>query len=96
MHNLTFLERERLAYANGQTELAAICGEAADFETQNEALTDQLLEFENDNTVSHLRVALDVCIQQMEQAERIVDCPEFSNALYAARKALEESAEATQ
>ena len=96
MHNLTFSERERMAYANGNLELAAICADAAGLEEQNETLSDQLWEFENDNTLAHLRVALDVCIQQMEQVIRLVDCPDFSNALYAARKALEESAEATQ
>lgn len=46
MYNLTFSERERMAYANGNLELAAICADAAEFEEQNETLSDQLWEFE--------------------------------------------------
>ena len=91
MYNLTFTERERMAYANGHLELAAVCGEAADFEEQNATLFDKVWEFENDNTIAKLQAALDVCIQEMEQAIKLVDCPDFSHALYAARKALEES-----
>lgn len=49
-------------------------------------------KYKGDNTIAKLQVALDVCIQEMEQAVKLVDCPDFSNALYAARKALEESA----
>lgn len=33
-------------------------------------------------------VALSVCIEQMQQAEKLVDCKEFSDAIYAAQMAL--------
>lgn len=91
MHNLTFSERERMAYANGQLELAKACGEAAEFEEQNEQLFDQVWELENTDT----RKALEECIEQMEQAEKLVDCVLFSNALRIARLTLEKT-EVTQ
>lgn len=35
-----------------------------------------------------IKVALSICIEQMLQAEKLVDCKEFSNAIYAAQMAL--------
>lgn len=35
-----------------------------------------------------IKVALNICIEQMLQAEKLVDCKEFSNAIYAAQMAL--------
>lgn len=85
MHNLTFVERERIAYANGLTELAEICGEAASFQEQNEQLFDQVWDLENTDTRKHL----EECVEQMGQVEKMVDCPLFSSALRAARLALQ-------
>lgn len=38
--------------------------------------------------VNSVSVALSVCIEQMQQAEKLVDCKEFSDAIYAAQMAL--------
>ena len=35
-----------------------------------------------------IKVALSICIEQMLQAEKLVDCKEFSDAIYAAQMAL--------
>lgn len=38
--------------------------------------------------IAELQVALDICIQQMQQAQKLVDCQDFSCAIYAAQMAL--------
>ena len=38
--------------------------------------------------IAALEVALDICISQMQQAQRLVDCQDFSRAIYAAQMAL--------
>ena len=38
--------------------------------------------------IARLQVALSVCIEQMQQALPLIDCREFSNAIYAARMSL--------
>lgn len=35
-----------------------------------------------------IKVALSICVEQMLQAEKLIDCKEFSNAIYAAQMAL--------
>jgi phage shock protein A len=48
MHNLTYQERARFAYANGNTELAEALEDLATFEAEEERLTDRVWDLEQE------------------------------------------------
>ena len=48
MHNLTYQERARFAYANGNTELAEALEKCAELEAENERLTDRVWDLEQE------------------------------------------------
>lgn len=48
MHNLTYQERARFAYANGNDELAKVLEELATFEAEEERLTDRVWDLEQE------------------------------------------------
>ena len=50
MHNLTFAERARIAYANGNTELSEALEQLAEWEAEIERLTDRVWDLEQENT----------------------------------------------
>jgi phage shock protein A len=47
MHNLTYQERARFAYANGNTELAEALEHCAELETENERLVECIWNLED-------------------------------------------------
>ena len=48
MHNLTYQERARFAYANGNDELAEALEDLATFEAEEERLTDRVWDLEQE------------------------------------------------
>ena len=48
MHNLTYQERARFAYADGNTELAEVLEQLAELELDNEVLTDRVWDLEQE------------------------------------------------
>ena len=49
MYNLTFAERARIAYANGNTELADALEQLAEWEAEIERLEDYIYQLETEN-----------------------------------------------
>lgn len=49
---------------------------------------DAPVEAKRTSKADSIKVSLNICIEQMLQAEKLVDCKEFSNAIYAAQMAL--------
>ena len=57
MYSLTYQERARFAYADGNTELAEALERCAEFEAENERLTDCVWDLEQE--IADLQVQLD-------------------------------------
>ena len=74
MHNLTYQERARFAYAAGNDELAEVLEQLAELELDNEVLTDRVWDLEQEITgmreeVKCLEDQVDDLNQQLEAAE---------------------------
>lgn len=67
MHNLTYTERARIAYANGNIELADALDQLADYEAEVEQLTEQIREIEDKQSDDLIRV-LDGAIKALRRA----------------------------
>lgn len=67
MHNLTYTERARNAYAAGNDELANALEQCADYESEVEQLTEQIWEIEDKQSDDLIRV-LDGAIKALRRA----------------------------
>lgn len=67
MYNLTYQERARFAYADGNTELAEALERCAELEAENEELTDQVWNLENKQCDESIRM-LDGAIKALRRA----------------------------
>ena len=64
MHNLTYQERARFAYADGNTELAEALEDLATFEAEEERLTDRVWDLEQE--IEELQAQLDALKETAE------------------------------
>lgn len=67
MHNLTYQERARFAYADGNDELAEALEKCAELEEQNEELTDQVWNLKTEQSDELIRI-LDGAIKALRRA----------------------------